>query len=457
MPDKIIPIGKDKPDNLLSLDASNEDDIALKYAVMYADKLKFDHTRGKWYAWDGIRWKVEDTGLAFDWARSLCREQRVNNKQEKLASIRVAAAVEKFSQADRRFAVTHEIWNQNPWLLCTPGGTVDLKTGKITPNKPSNLITASTTVTPSAMPTPVWNKFLAEATNNDENLALFLQKIAGYCLTGITKEHALFFLYGFGGNGKGTFVNALREIMGDYAINAGMDTFTASRNDRHPTELASLQDARMVTASETEENRAWAESRIKQLTGGDPITARFMRQDEFTFMPKFKLVIQGNHAPTLHSVDDAMRRRFNVIPFIHRPKVANKDLPDQLQAEYPGILQWAITGGPEWHKGGLVKPKAVADETDHYFSEQDVFQQWLDECTEPAGPDIGEPIHRLFDSWKSFCTRMSEGIGTRKAFSQNLVKARFKRVKKVPGTGGQRGFLRISLKCDTSRPYGYDD
>ena len=213
----------------------------------------------------------------------------------------------------------------------------------------------------------------------------------------------------------------------------------------------------MVTASETEENRAWAESRIKQLTGGDPITARFMRQDEFTFQPKFKLVIQGNHAPTLHSVDDAMRRRFNVIPFVHRPKVVNRDLPDQLQAEYPGILQWAISGCLGWHKASLVKPKAVADETDHYFSEQDVFQQWLDECTEPAGPDIGEPVHRLFESWKSFCTRMSEAVGTQKAFSQNLVKARFNRVKKLPGTGGQRGFLQISLKADTSQPYGYVD
>jgi len=438
-------------------DASNEDDIALKFAVMYANRLRYDHTRGKWFHWDGNCWLLEQTDLAFEWARTLCRSTRVNNKKEKLASIRVSRAVEQFSRADRRFAVTHEIWNSDPWLLCTPGGTVDLKTGTIAPNEPSNLITASATVAPTVIETPVWNKFLTEATNSDDALKLFLQKVAGYCLTGITKEHALFFLYGFGGNGKGTFINAIRDIMGDYAINAGMDTFTASRNDRHPTELASLQDARMVTASETEENRAWAESRIKQLTGGDPITARFMRQDEFTFMPKFKLVIQGNHAPTLNSVDDAMRRRFNVIPFVHKPKRVNRDLPDQLKDEYPGILQWAISGCVAWQKDGLVKPKAVADETDHYFSEQDVFQQWLDECTEPAGPDIGEPVHRLFDSWKSFCNRMSEQVGSQKAFSQNMVKARFKRVKELRGSGGKRGFLRISLKVDTSEAYGYVD
>ena len=152
-----------------------------------------------------------------------------------------------------------------------------------------------------------------------------------------------------------------------------------------------------------------------------------------------------------------MRRRFNVIPFVHRPKVVNRDLPDQLRAEYPGILQWAISGCLEYHKAGLVKPKVVADETDHYFSEQDVFQQWLDECTEPAGPDIGEPIHRLFDSWKVFCNRMSEQVGSQKAFSQNMVKARFKRVKELRGSGGKRGFLRISLKVDTSEAYGYVD
>ena len=150
-------------------------------------------------------------------------------------------------------------------------------------------------------------------------LQRFLQQMAGYCLTGDISEHALFFVYGTGGNGKGVFLNTVAGILGDYAATAAMDTFTASQGDRHPTDLAMLRGARLVTAAETEEGRAWAESRIKQLTGGDPITARFMRQDFFTFQPAFKLVIVGNHKPVLRNVDEAARRRFNIIPFTRKP------------------------------------------------------------------------------------------------------------------------------------------
>lgn len=324
--------------------ASNEDDIALLFTVANTDKLRYDHTLGKWLVWDGVRWKLEETKLVVDLIREFCRFIGMKNNNQRLASLRMCRAAEQFCQADRRFAVTHKIWNTDLWLLCTPGGTVDLKTGELSENNPANLITFCTRVAPQDMPTPIWNQFLKEITKHDAELEVFLQRMAGYCLTGITREHALFFLYGFGGNGKGTFITALCNIMNDYTVNANMECFTASRHDRHLTELASLQDARMVTASETEEGRAWAESRVKQLTGGDQITARFMRQDEFTYLPKFKLVIQGNHAPRLHNVDDAMKRRLNVIPFIHKPAQVNEVLGDQLKPEYPGILYWAIQG-----------------------------------------------------------------------------------------------------------------
>ena len=143
----------------------------------------------------------------------------------------------------------------------------------------------------------------------------FLQQIVGYCLTGDTREHALFFIYGPGGNGKSVFLNTVSAIIGDYATTAAMDTFVASKSDRHPTDLAGLRGARLVAASETEEGRAWAEAKIKAITGGDPISARFMRQDFFTYRPQFKLVIVGNHKPVLKNVDDAAERRFNIIPF----------------------------------------------------------------------------------------------------------------------------------------------
>ena len=167
---------------------------------------------------------------------------------------------------------------------------------------------------------PRWLKFLDETTNGDAGLIRFLQQWCGYALTGITREHALVFVYGPGGNGKTVFLNVVNEILNDYATVAAMDTFTASKTDKHSTDLAMLHGARLVTASETEEGRAWAEARIKQITGGDRVTARFMRQDNFTYVPQFKLMIIGNHKPVLHNVDEAAQRRFHIVPFMIRPE-----------------------------------------------------------------------------------------------------------------------------------------
>ena len=156
----------------------------------------------------------------------------------------------------------------------------------------------------------------------------------------------MFFLYGDGGNGKGIFLNTITAIMGDYAKTAPMDTFTNSSNDRHPTDMAMLQGARMVFAQETERGRAWAESRVKSLTGSDPVTARFMRQDFFTYTPKFKLLISGNHLPRLKNVDEAMRRRLHLLPFTQVFKGKDRDphLAEKLKTEYAGILQWIVEG-----------------------------------------------------------------------------------------------------------------
>lgn len=428
--------------------APTEDGIARAFAVKHKDDLRFDHTRGKWYAWDGARWKEENTRLAFQYARELCREYNRKDRDKALPKVRTAAAVETFAQADRRLAMTHELWDTDPWLLCTPGGTVDLRTSAMRPNRQDNHITKVTAVTPEATDTPLFRQFLEEATCGDTELQSYLQRLAGYALTGITWEHALFFLYGQGGNGKGTLVNALSEIMGDYATAAPMETFTASKYDRHPTELASLHGARLVTASETEEGRAWAESRIKQLTGGDPIKARYMRRDFFEYLPQFKLVFLGNHKPVLRNVDDAARRRFHVIPFTHKPTTPDKTLPERLKDEYPGILDWAIQGCLEWQKSGLMVPGVVREETENYFADQDLFTQWLQECTERKYETTGETSARLFGSWDKWARGQGEAPGDSKAFKEKLSQAGYTYSKKVPGSGGKRGFLGIALKIE---------
>jgi putative DNA primase/helicase len=199
---------------------------------------------------------------------------------------------------------------------------------------------------PSRQRTPSPRAFLSKITNGNAELSEYLARMAGYCLTGSTNEHALFFCYGTGANGKTTLVNAITGCIGDYHRTAPIETFTQSHNDRHPTELAALRGARLVTAVETEEGRRWAESKIKALTGGDAIAARFMRQDFFEYVPQFKLLIAGNHKPGLRSVDEAIRRRFNLVPFTVTipPEERDEGLPEKLKAELPGILAWMIRG-----------------------------------------------------------------------------------------------------------------
>jgi putative DNA primase/helicase len=223
---------------------------------------------------------------------------------------------------------------------------------------------------------PIWTRFLTESAGGDAELVRFLQQWCGYSLTGAIREHALVFVYGGGGNGKGVFMNTVSGIMGEYATMAAMDTFTASRSDKHPTDLARLKGARLVTASETEKGHSWAEARIKALTGGDKIAARFMRQDFFEFQPQFKLVVIGNHKPVLHNVDDAARRRFNIVPFIRKPETPDRQLEQKLQGEWPAILRWMIEGCLDWQRNGLVRPASVKETTEAYFSDQDLLGQW---------------------------------------------------------------------------------
>jgi putative DNA primase/helicase len=343
-------------------------DIAL--ATDFADDnlslLRFVPLMGKWFVWDGRRWEMDVRLLARERAKETCKiaaAQCNKSKMAKLiASARTVSSVERLGQCDQRIVGVADQWDGDPWLLNTPSGTFDVRTGKSKPHDPNDYITKLTGVSPDfEMATPLWNAFLTRITAGDEELEKYLQRKTGYELTGITREHALFFSYGTGANGKSTFMNAITACLGDYHQTAPIETFTVSNQDRHPTELARLRGARLVTAMETEEGRRWAESRIKALTGDDPVAARFMRQDFFEYRPQFKLDIAGNHKPSLRSVDEAIRRRFNLIPFTVTIPEEERDveLGAKLQVELPGILAWAIQGCLIWQAEGLNAPKPL--------------------------------------------------------------------------------------------------
>ena len=250
----------------------------------------------------GQCWRSDGTLLGLDLAREICREAaaRCTNKPGSLAkalgSAQTVAAVERLARADRRLAATTDQWDADPWLLNTPGGVVMLKTGQMRRHRPSDYMTKITAVAPGG-DCPLWLRFLGRITAGDKALEAFLQRMAGYALTGDVSEHALFFGHGTGANGKSVFVETLAGILGDYHRTSPIETFVVSHSDRHPTELAALQGARLVTAIETEEGRRWAESRIKALTGGDKIAAPSScgRGTFSSSHSQFKLLICGNH------------------------------------------------------------------------------------------------------------------------------------------------------------------
>jgi putative DNA primase/helicase len=403
------------------IDTESDDALALEFVERHTG-LRYIAERAKWYRWTGEVWTVDTTARTYADIRAMLRAAPTT-KDRSASSLRSAqrvAAVEKLARYDQRIARTFDAFDRDDWALNTPGGIVDLRTRAISPHDPEAGCTKITGAAPDGE-CPRWDRFLREVTADDAELIAFLRRMVGYALTGVIREHALFFLYGTGRNGKGVFINTLTKLLGDYADVASMDTFTASPTDRHPADLAKLRGARLVVAQETEEGRRWAESRIKMLTGGDPITARFMHQDFFTFAPKFKLLIAGNHKPKLVNIDEAMRSRLHLIPFTVTipPEQRDPELETKLRAEWPGIMRWAVDGVAEYLAIGLCPPKAVTDATADYFSSQDVFADWIEECCE-VGPQAWETPSRMFASWKRYAEHHNERAGQQSAFRERM-------------------------------------
>jgi putative DNA primase/helicase len=328
--------------------------------------------------------------------------------------------------------------------------TIDLLTGIDRPPHRKDYCTKIISVMAAlkGTPCPIWQGFLDRVTAGNAELIGFLQRFVGYCLTGHVHEQVLLFLYGSGGNGKGVFTSTIAGILGDYCITAPMEMFIESRFERHPTEIAKLMGARLVIAQETQKGRRWDEAKIKNLTGGDRLTARFMRGDFFDFKPTHKLLIAGNHKPSLRNVDEAMRRRILLVPFTVQIPPAERDthLADKLKAEWPAILRWMVDGCLEWRRIGLAVPQIVRDATDDYLADQDVIGQWADESI-VADPHAFTLTRTLFKSWKTFCDERNLTPGTETSFSDSLAEKGYERVRKNFG----RGFRGIALRANNAR------
>lgn len=246
----------------------SDEALALQFAALQDDALRYTPAWSRWFIWTGTHWRADDMLTAFDRTRDLCREAsrsitdpRNVKLARMIAAAKTVAAVVNLARSDRRLATDYRDWDADPWRLAT-GSTLDLRTGASRDPLPSDLCTKITAVVPDNRNCPLWRRFLDRVTAGNAELQSYLQRVAGYCLTGSTREHVLFFLYGTGANGKSVFINSLRAIWGDYATIAPMETFIETQGERHPTELAHLRGARLVIAQETERGRRWAESKI---------------------------------------------------------------------------------------------------------------------------------------------------------------------------------------------------
>jgi putative DNA primase/helicase len=435
--------------HLATAPAFSDEDLVLRFAERHHDRLRYVASFGRWLTWADTHWMTDDTLAVFDLVRTLCREAAAqcnkNGMRKKLASAATVAAVAGLVRADRRLAASAHQWDRDPFLLGTPSGVVDLHTGQLRPARQSDYMTKITGTGPGG-DCPRWRDFLKRITADDIELQEFMQRMVGYFLTGVTTEHAMFFGHGLGANGKSVFLSTVAGIMGDFHVAAPIEAFVASRNERHPTDLAGLRGARLVSAVETEEGRTWAEAKLKAITGGDRIAARFMRQDFFQYLPMFKMLVTGNAKPSLRAVDEAIRRRLHLIPFAVTipPGERDKHLTDKLRDEWPGILSWAINGCLKWQRVGLDPPEAVRAATASYFSDQDLLVQWLEDAcdAEPGNEFKTESVGALFDSWSAYATKQGSAPGGKNDFGDRLEAKGFDRHR----TGRGRFFRGIRLK-----------
>jgi len=364
-------------------------------------------------------WRKDDSGV------------RVRRAKEAVATIyQEAAAVSDWDERKKilQFALTSEKANRmkgmicltesepgipilpaqlnaDPWRFNCSNGTIDLRTGELLPHRREDLITCLSPVAydPEAE-CPEFERFIYDIQENNEAVVYFLQNSFGYALTGDCREQCFWFFWGSGANGKGTLLNIIREIMGTYAIHISTETLLArSTAGEIRNDVAQLDGPRFITASEIDKGRRLSESLVKELTGQDPIRARFLYGDPFQFVPQFKLFVNTNNKPTIKDQSNAIWRRLKMVRFGMDYR-ANPDggLPDRLRAEMPGILRWLVQGCLNWQKSGhLWEPEEVMEATEDYRAEMDMLRDFLDEkCL--VGPGLSATAADLYKTYSEW-------------------------------------------------------
>jgi P4 family phage/plasmid primase-like protien len=440
---------------------------ARRLVAEHGDDLRYAPQLGHWLAWDGMRWATDVTGEAQRRGKAVVdgmltqmatiadaddRKKLFGHWMKSQSAPRLAAMVD-VARTEPGVPVLVTQLDADPWQLNTTAGVVDLRNGQVHPAERRALVTKLAPTAPDpTVGCPTWTAFLDWAMQGDTELVGFIQRAVGYSLTGRVDEQALFFLHGHGENGKSTFLNVLQALVGDYAIAAEPDLLIAAQGDKHSTGIADLVGRRVAVVQETEEGRRFAEATVKQLTGGDVIRARRMRQDFFEFRPTHKLWMAANHKPNVRGTDHAIWRRIRLIPFMASLSPGQKDerLLDKLLAEMAGIMQWALDGCLTWQRDGLQPPAVVIEATQEYRTEQDHVGRFIEDvCILDANQCVAaRDLRKAYEAW---CEENGERPWSAKAMGPQLVERHCERIQ----VGSNREWTWIGLGL-ADRPRSVD-
>ena len=332
--------------------------------------------------------------------------------------------MQSLARSEPGIPILPDKFDTDQWALNCTNGTLDLRSGELRPHNRGDLLTNLCPVEfDPAATCPSWDRMVQTILGGDAELIAFVQRAVGFSLTGSVAEQMLFLLWGHGANGKSTFLNAILGMLGpDYGMQAPDGLLLAKRHDSHPTERADLFGKRLVSSAEVEDGRRLNEALVKQLTGGDRVRGRHMREDFWEFEPTHKLWLAVNHKPVIRGTDHGIWRRVKLIPFTVTigPEDQDKDLPAKLKAELPGILAWAVRGCLDWQQHGLGEPEAVRAAVAQYRGEMDVLGTFLTECC-VEGKGCTARAGDVYAAYKKWCEANGEYVASQTAFGTSIA------------------------------------
>lgn len=410
--------------------------------IVRSQRGKLRHVHGiGWHLWDGARWARDTNGAAVRAAVLVMKSAYADlgrlgreDQKELLADIHRCESAAGLEGAMRLagsmlpLAVSVDQLDADPYLLNTPTGTLDLRTGTLRRHDPADLLTKVTGCgyEPGAT-SPTFETFLSDVLPEEE-LRRFVARVFGLALEGRVTEHLLPILTGTGQNGKSTLVETCMAAFGDYAIAAEPDLLV-DRGAVHTTGQADLLGIRLAVCSETDDGRRLAAATVKRLTGGDKVRARRMRQDNIEFEPSHSVVMVTNHKPTVAGNDPALWRRLRIVPFEVVVENPDRTLRERLALELPAVLSWMVAGHTDWHRNGLAEPAAVTTATDTYKAASDVLGRFIDEhvyLTEYGTTRARE----LFGAWSAWCHSNGESPGSEKGLAEEMAQRGHTKVKR---------------------------